>query len=251
MPDYTLKLNISTADLNVIKTAQLNIILAKPVSSGSPNVAWQVFDPFEGNIVTWTEEYGLYASNTAISNGATIAKMSTVALANDAAYYPFSSSATFTGPMTGVGSPPANSYMIRDDMPSSQYPSLVFGLMQSATINGVPAPSRPLNAVTVLSQFTATFTPYTTVYVWLQANLASETVVTQVVGNQTKVTFGGTVNSVSLTFNASTGTFVQDPAAKTQQASLTPASGQGALEAGQSEDSLNEALVEQIRPLIF
>ncbi|MEW6732591.1 MAG: hypothetical protein AB1489_14780 [Acidobacteriota bacterium] len=210
MPEFNLNLLIDpNQDLPLIKAAQLNIILAKPIGGGAPNVAWQSFDPFPDNNVEWTEEYGLYASTTQVNNGARITKMSTTGYpAQSGAYYSFTSNATFNGPITDGNVPPANSYKIVNDMPSSQYPALTFGLMQSASINGVAAQFRPINAQTVLSKLDVTFTPLTTVYVWLQAQLVSETVITSVTSRHTKVTFGGPITSHTLKYDRNTGMFV-------------------------------------------
>lgn len=208
MPDYSLQLKIGKTDLDNIRTAQLNIVLAKPVGSSSPNVAWQVFDPFMDNTVTWTEQFGLYASNTRLVNGARITKMSTIDPAVDAAYYSFTSNATFNGPIKDGNAPGTGSYMVLDDMPNASYPTLLFGLLQSANINGAPSPLRPLNAAIVLASMSAVFTPLTTVYVWLQATIVSETVITQVTSRSTVVTFGGSVTSQVLIFDGSKGMFV-------------------------------------------
>ena len=55
MATFTLNLEIDNASLQLIRSAQERIILAKPVGGGSPNVVWQSFDPFGSNSVTWTE----------------------------------------------------------------------------------------------------------------------------------------------------------------------------------------------------
>lgn len=210
MPDYTLQLLIDDQDLITLKAAQLNIILAKPVGSASsmPNVIWQSFDPFIDNTVSWTENYGIYASNTVVQNGAAITKLSSVNPAQDGSYYSFASSATFNGPFRDQGAPDTGTYQVNNDMPAAQYPSLVFGLLQSATINNVVTPSRPLNAQVVPAAFFADFTPLTTVYAWLQASILSETVITQVTSRSTKVTFGGSVNSQVLKYDRKAGMFL-------------------------------------------
>ncbi|HEX6292032.1 MAG TPA: hypothetical protein VFZ66_22790 [Herpetosiphonaceae bacterium] len=210
MPTYTLELLIDEDDLRIIKGAQQNIVLAKPTGdNASPNVAWQSFDPFQENSVTWSEEYGLYASNTKIVNGARIAKMSGVKSATDKAYYSFRSDATFYGPNQDGDAPGIGQYRIFNEMPSSQYPALTFGLMQSATINGRLSDSRPLNAQYVPASQQVTFTPLTTVYVWLQSTLTSGTVITEVASKHTEVIFGGSVTTITLRYDSSRGMFVK------------------------------------------
>ncbi|MEH1906053.1 MAG: hypothetical protein V7L04_32920 [Nostoc sp.] len=209
MSDYTLVLEIDSASLNIIKAAQLNITIAKPVSTSTPNVTWLVFDPFQQNTVEWTEQYGIYASpSSVLTNGAVISRLSEVFPAHDAAYYTFTSSATFSGPNTGAGAPSTGTFQVNNDMPNTSYSALTFGLEQAASINGTGIQASPLNAAVVPAAFSATFTPLTTVYVWLQANLQSGTVITQVISKAAIVTFGGSVTKQVLKYNPATGTFV-------------------------------------------
>lgn len=210
MPNYTLDLVIDAADLQILKTAQLKITLAKPVSTSAPNVTWLVFDPFEGNKIEWTEQYSMYASpNQIIEGGAVISRLSETPFpAQDAAYYSLPSSTIFAGPFTDASAPPRGSYKVENDMPNTQYPALTFGLQQKASINSKNINPSPLNAALVPANFPATFTPLSTVYVWLQANFASGTVITEINGDAAIVTFGGTVTQKTLKFNPKTGTFV-------------------------------------------
>ena len=187
----------------------MRIVLAKPVGNSSPNVAWISFDPFEGNVVTWTEEYGLYASNSQLTSGATITKISSAPFpAQDGKYYSFRSDATFYGPNTGGDVPAVGSFRVFNEMPISEYPSLLFGLMQSARVNGKAAEFRPLNANVVPSGTKATFTPLTTVYAWLQSNLVSGSVLVDVTSKVTIVTFGNGVIKQQLKYDPAKGQFV-------------------------------------------
>lgn len=210
MSTYTLNLEIDSQSLNIIKSAQLKVTIAKPVNASKPNVAWLVFDPFEGNTIEWEENYGIYASSTPIiQNGAVISRLSETSFpANDAAYYSLTPNATFSGPFTGAGAPAIGSYKVNNHMPNTQYPALTFGLQQSAAINSNGIEASPLNAAVVPAALDTTFTPLTTVYVWLQAQFASGTVITEVNGHASIVTFGGTETHKSLAYNPETGTFV-------------------------------------------
>lgn len=211
MPEFTLKLSIDPESLKIIKAAQQRIILAKPVDGASPNVAWVAFDPFQSNTVTWNEEFNIYASTTEIQNGAEILKMSdTTYPAQDAAYYSFDPSATFSGPFTGTGAPPRGSYRVINNMPSSEYRSLTMGLQQKARVNGRDTVATPVNAATVPATNKATFTPLTTVFAWLQASLVSATMITDVSGDSSKVVFGNGVFSASLVYDPAAGRFVPD-----------------------------------------
>lgn len=51
-------------------------------------------------------------------------------------------------------------------------------------------------------------TPAPTIYLWIQSQAQSNSVVTLVTSPMTKVTFGGGVTNVSLAYDPQTGTFV-------------------------------------------
>lgn len=210
MPTYTLDLIVNPADLQILKAAQLKITIAKPVGTAQPNVTWLAIDPFQGNKIEWDEEYSLYASpQQQLVNGAVISRLSETSFpATDAAYYSFTSNAVFSGPFTGPGSPPRGTYQANNDMPITQYPSLTFGLQQKAAIRGNQIAPSPINAAIVPAGFPVQFTPLTTVYIWLQASFTSGTVITQITGRSTQVTFGGTVQSQTLIYDPASGRFV-------------------------------------------
>lgn len=67
---------------------------------------------------------------------------------------------------------------------------------------------RPINAAVVLKNRKATFTPITTVYIWLQANLVSRTVVTEITAPTAIATFTGATTEQSLKYNPDTGLFM-------------------------------------------
>ena len=51
-------------------------------------------------------------------------------------------------------------------------------------------------------------TPFTTIYLWVQSQVQSNSVVTLVTSPMTKVTFGGSVTHISLAYDPQTGTFI-------------------------------------------
>lgn len=208
MPKYRLQLIIDPEDLPIIRGAQQRITLAKPVSTESPNVVWLSIDPFQSTEVEWVEEYGIYASTTALKEGASITKLSETGVgAVTGSYYTFTAGATFQGPFTGPGVPDG-SYGAQNDMPHSQYPELTFGLTQSALINQKPAERKPISATQVLATQFANMTPFSNVFIWLQSRFASETIITKITGRSVKAKFGGSVTDISLTYNPSLGIFV-------------------------------------------
>jgi hypothetical protein len=203
---FELDLNIDADSLKTINGAGLQVILAKTSGSkSSPTVSWVAFTPFEANAITWVETYGIYASSSTVQKGVVIQKMSDVFPAQDGASYTFDQSATFSGPDTS-GSVPLGSFNTINQMPPVNS-SLTFGLEQSAIVRGVAIQPAPLNAQSLPSGMNATFTPLTTVWVWLQANTASSTMLTEVIGAATAVTFGEGVEQQTLVYNPKSTAF--------------------------------------------
>ncbi len=220
MPSYRLQLLIDPKDLEIVRASQQRITLAKPVSAESPNVVWLSIDPFQSTEVQWEEEYGIYSSTTAIQEGASITKLSETGIpAQDGATYSFTPGATFNGPFDGGVS--RGSYGAQNDMPYNQYPVLTFGLTQSALINQKPTERKPISATPVLATQFANMTPFTNVFVWLQSQFASETIITKITGRSAKAKFGGSVTDIALKYNPTLGMFVP-AAAKGKSATDDP-----------------------------
>lgn len=203
--DYTLNLIIDTESLKVIKAAQLMLTLAKPVGAQQPNVTWLTFDPFEGNTVNWNEEYGIYASPSSINvAGTVISRMSEKFPAEDGVAYPFSEN-SFGIPQAGSVAPPNGAFKVQNE--NMGYPMLAFGLEQKAAINARSIEASPINAAIVPFHYDATFTPTTTIFVWLQADFTSGCVLTSINGRATSVTFGAGITSKTLKYDPTTGLF--------------------------------------------
>ncbi|HYG64979.1 MAG TPA: hypothetical protein VEL74_20520 [Thermoanaerobaculia bacterium] len=215
MPSYTLQLMISAQDLTTLRQAGESIVIARAFSGSSPNVAWVSFAPFSSNTVTWDDAYGLFAS-PAQSSGTIQILSQTSGTAASGMYYNFAD-ASFSGPFSGASAPGAGSFRVFNQMPSSQYTALGFGMLQSATVNGSALPARPANLDIVPAMQFSTFTPLNTVYVWLQSGVSSGDIVTlpplsmgaalAVSSRATKVQFSGT-SSLSYVYESSVGAFV-------------------------------------------
>jgi hypothetical protein len=99
-----------------------------------------------------------------------------------------------------------------DNLPPKPDPSgkgyLTFGLFQDAVVNGAKKEGHAVSAAPVLYKSTATMTPYTTVYLWTQSQVKSNTVNTNVTAPMTRVVFGGAVSEVALKYDAESGMFV-------------------------------------------
>jgi len=204
MATYLLTLNIDAQNLQRIRAAGQRIVLARPVN-GQTNVVWVAFDPFSSNTVQWQEDYAVYASATMLQRGAQIMVMSQTGMpVPSGERYTLEPSMVFSGPSSG-GSP--GSYGVQNAVPSNDYPSLTFGLVQPAFVNQQPVQG-PVWATTLLSNTITAFTPMQDVLVWLQSGIQGGTIVDPGTNRTTKVQFGGGVSSVTLRYDGNLGVFV-------------------------------------------
>jgi hypothetical protein len=218
--DYKLHLTIKPEDLAVLTACGMNIILAKPLANDNPNVAWVAFEPFQEGTVSWIESYGLYASTTQYQSGAVIEKTSRQdPSAQDGILYLFGKDQipNFT---TGSGSCDQGSFRIKDLMAYDKYPSLIFGLTQNVQCGDKKVPAACINASRVPSQADVTFTPYTTVRVWLQAHCVTGSIITEITTKSVDVRFGGDVTENSLVYDPHIGAFVATPKGREDRITL-------------------------------
>jgi hypothetical protein len=215
MSTFKLQIAFSDAELKAIYESDTRVIVAKPSKDGNdPNVAWQVFKPFQANTLAWKEEYGIYASTSEVKNGAQLSQLSSVPVgASMNKLYVLEDNATITGPLSGGE---AHSYALTNKysggiIPGTDDPNkriMTVGLFQDANVNGTDIKGNAVSAAPVLLASTAIMTPYTTVYIWLQSEVKSNSVVTTVTSVKTALTFGGGKNSISVTYDAPSGKFL-------------------------------------------
>lgn len=216
MPTYTLQLVIDSTDLSTILQAGENIVLAKAFSDSPSNVAWLSFAPFVNNSVSWQDQYGMYGAVTMSSGQINPQSTTSMGIASGM-YYNFGpTTPVFTGPFPGQDAPGPGSFRVFNLLPPASYPSFVFGLTQSATVNGAAAVACPATAQVVPANQFATFTPLETVYVWLQSGVAAGAVIAvpplsglslQATSRATKVQFAG-ASSLTYVYSSASGAFV-------------------------------------------
>lgn len=205
MPEYTIELSLTPKQLEMFYPNS-KLIIAKPNQGESPVVAWQAFHPFEKNTVTWKEEYGIYVSSRSVTHGATLTRMSSTHVpALEQRMYTLEEDAVFSEPAeesTGK----AGSFSVENKYGELQ--ALTFGLFQDAVVNGKLVPGNAVSATSVPHANTITMIPHTTVFAWIESDVASNTVVTEVNSHQTEGTFGGGVQQISLAYDDESGKFI-------------------------------------------
>jgi len=197
---YQINISIDDAGLQSIYAANQYVTLVKSiVSNPLPNlpIAWLAFQPLEGNQVVWIENYYLYATTSVLQSGATITMTSQTGSAAQLGWIYTFQQGIFTGAQ-GSGS----TFNVSDEMQGS----FSFGLAQAATVNNVSTIA-PLNAVPVLYNEQASFTPQETISVFLSSYSNNGTVISQVASNALVVTLSSQSPTANLGFNDSTNTF--------------------------------------------
>jgi len=209
MSTYQLNININAADLSAVYAAKESIVLIKSVKGEEP-YAWVSFLPFEGNAVTWSDEYSIYATSQADSSGVVITSFTEQA-ALPAQNYNFSNDGTFSQPnAVPIG---ANSYQITNQ--NTSVPNLSFGLLQAANVNGTVISSNPINAQFVPQNQFAIFKPTNQVTIFLASNISAGMFVdadteSGVLSQFTTITFENGVNEITVTYDNTKGGFVQN-----------------------------------------
>jgi hypothetical protein len=206
MDSYELKVAFTEEQLTNLYITGSNVIIAKPLVNGPPDVTWQVFKPIQNNTLKWNEEYGMYASTSEVINGSELNQFSSVPVgAVMDKLYTLEPSAVISGPASG-GQP--NSFTLLNKY--SDKPYLTMGLFQDATVNGTIISGNALSADYTLLASTAFMTPFTTVYIWLQSQIKSNSIVTVVTSPLTKLRFEGDIKNLSVKYDSSSGEFINN-----------------------------------------
>ena len=206
MPTFTLNVSFTAEQLNAIYATGNNVILAKDTNANKTNVAWLVFKPFQKNTVQWEEQYGIYASSCEVNSGVTITSnaMAPFPAVTDK-LYTLDAQGEITGPEDGGQ---ANAYSIVNDFNAKPY--MTVGLYQDAMVNGTVQTGKYLNAIPLLFKSTAFMKPLEPIYIWLQSQITSGTIISTTTSPVTKLNFGGSVDQISVKYDSATGTFIQD-----------------------------------------
>lgn len=201
MTTYGLNINIDSAGLTNIYNAGQSVTLVKSVgstTSSSSTVAWVSFQPYLGNVVSWTQNYLVYGTLLALQSGAQIVMTS-------ATQNPVQAGFTYTfkqGQFSGASGGAAGSFNVNNQ----QGNGINFGLAQTASVNGTNVLA-PLNAVPVNMNQTASFTPIETVSIFLSSYSNNGVVISSVAGNALSVQLTSASPVATIGFNNTNNTF--------------------------------------------
>lgn len=200
---YQLNISIDSNGLNQIYAANQAVtivksVVANPLAAGNLPIAWIAFQPFLQNSVSWIENYNIYATTTQLMAGATIVQTSITGA-------PVQTGWTYTfaqGQFTGATGGAAGTYTVTNE----QGGMFNFGLSQQATVNNVVI-NAPLNAIPILNNESASFTPEENVSIFLSNTVNNGVVLSQVASNALTVTLTSQNATVNIGFTDSTNTF--------------------------------------------
>jgi len=204
---YRFNISFTNDQLEQLYATGTNVIAAKPSNEGGqPNVAWQVFKAMQSNFIEWEETYSMYASTSPVTNGEHLNQHST------AAYpcymdklYTLCDNGVVTGPSTGGQ---ADRFALQNDFSSKD--SMTFGLLQNANVNNSQVNGNGVTASPVIYKSTALMQPISTIYLWLQSGVASNTVLTVVTSPMSEFKFNSASETISVSYDSSSGHFIPD-----------------------------------------
>lgn len=209
---FTLTLNIDPTSLNSINGAGKKIALAQRVVNAPPTappieVVWITFDAFESNTIEWNENFGLYASDTAIAANKKIAlKEEATSPVVGGSFYPFFTNGEFLPP---VESPaiPVGTYAAQNLMPTP----VTFGLTLAAEVNGLVMPFKPISANSVQNKAMVLITPSNIVDIWIadEGQDAATTMLTSPIPNTASATFSASTPEITMAYDATSKVFSQ------------------------------------------
>jgi hypothetical protein len=209
---YSVDITIDENDLDKIYGANQSVTFVKSVNQfvGANvssyddyccPVAWLAFQPLESNNVSWIENYYMYASTTVLQSGAAIKMNSQTTSAVQIGWLYTFASGMFTGASSGGEEPDA--FNLYNGMTTPQFN---FGLAQHASVNNIQV-FAPLNAVPVLYNQDAIFTPMETVSIFLSSCSANGTVIPIIPSNALTFTLTPQNPSANVGFNDNNNEF--------------------------------------------
>ncbi len=202
MASYSLKALINGDVVKQFNQLNQKVVIVKEAPGNSSPVAWVTFSPFEINTVSWQETYGVYASNTVMEGTAKIEK-SSYAQASEKQCYNFEFG-TFNAPVADKDLP-SNTYEVKNAMMTPS--QLTFGLAQDVVANGVSYEGSPINAVQIMSNESATFTPHERISIFMQSDLDDGMVISRIKSQALQLDFAKQADIV-IKYEPTVGGFV-------------------------------------------
>lgn len=206
MSSYELDIQFTAEDTHTFNLSGQRLTLVKEVG-GMPGtkVAWLAISPFQYNLITWEDQYGLYASTTEAADGATIYKVSDLEPASTGVIYPFKDGGFGLSNKENNGS---TSYGVEN----ASREHLIFGLAQSVTANGKYSGTNPLNALKVINNGTGKFTALEKIHIFLHREYKNGAIISEINSKALVVDLANTLDhTVTIHYDTNSGQFLIGP----------------------------------------
>ena len=204
MPNYTLKITFTSDQLKTLLASETKVVLAKTSQGSNPNVVWQAFLPQQNNLISWNDQYGIYASHSPITNGTVLNQLAaTPAGIPVGNLYSLQNSSAILGPITGGQS---GSFAIANHITSKDF--LTFGLYLNAVINQSECTGNAISATAVSMSETLYIKPPDTIHIWLASQVMGNTVLTPISSPVTQIKCSKKQNTIALQYDAVSGKFL-------------------------------------------
>lgn len=143
---YTLNVSFTAQQLELIfKAGQRVMICQSDDGKTASKVTWQSFRPFQSNVMTWINQYGIYASTSTDSGGVVIEQKFTVPVgASMNQVYTLDQNGNFNAGPGGSH----DWFTANNQYKSVSY--MTFGLFQDAMVNGSTIAGNAISAEMVL-----------------------------------------------------------------------------------------------------
>jgi len=194
---YSLNISIDSAAVRTINQTRQRVTLVKSKAGGT-TLAWVTFKPMENNLVTWEENYLIYATTTALQEGAVLDLQSQTDLPVQTGFVYTLQDGVFN---KGDGGTKGLFAAVNQDENGEN-----FGLAQTAIIHGKSVLA-PLNAIPVNHNQNVTFEPIETVSIYLSNIQDNGVVISDVSGDALTVELTSVAPNATIGFNDGSNTF--------------------------------------------
>lgn len=217
--NYTLNIRFTNEQLQAIYATESKVVLAQlSQNQSAPNIAWQVFSPFQSNSVTWEQAYGMYASTTEIHDGITVTNLTMypAPVVPDKLYIlqadgkivnseSMQSESIESESLSSESESTTGAFKLRNQY--GRVPYMTIGLSEDAIVNGTQIQNNAISAKAILLQNTAMMRPSGTMCLWLQSDIEANKAITEIGAPLTQLNFDAGRTEITVGYDTASGLF--------------------------------------------
>ncbi len=207
---FRLILDFDDASIAALKSEGMRLAIAKPAGVLPPNVVWLACDPAPRTTIVWGETYGVFGADVPPRESSPISIRCARYPAAQRALHPFRGDRF--GPPVALEAIPAGHY----DVANQASLTAVFGLLQSAVVNGTRVRS-PVNVATLTPGSRADFVAVTRLYLWVGPVAETGSTLAQLPAGAAPIDFSFEDSAKRFRFAAADASFRDDSADQAQE----------------------------------